>query len=70
MLALPTRGLVRGGRLFLNGEAYLPRRAAWPSLRALLAERALPLPLPRSLTDDATIELLHGWYVAGYLRLA
>ena len=42
-LALPSRGLVRRGRLFLNGEAYAPGRAALPSLRALLAARALPV---------------------------
>ena len=69
-LALPTRGLVRRGRLYLNGEAYAPGRSALPSLRALLAERALPLPLPRALTDDATLATLHTWYAAGYLRVA
>ena len=69
-LALPTRGLVRRGRLYLNGEAYAPGRAALPSLRALLAERALPLPLPRALTDDATLATLHTWYDDGYLRFA
>jgi 50S ribosomal protein L16 3-hydroxylase len=69
-LALPSRGLVRRGRLFLNGEGYTPRRAALPSLRALLAERALPLPLPRALRDDATFALLHAWYTAGHLRIA
>ncbi len=69
-LALPSRGLVRRGRLFLNGEAYAPARAALPSLRALLAARALPLPLPRALAGDATLALLHGWYAAGYLRIA
>jgi 50S ribosomal protein L16 3-hydroxylase len=69
-LALPTRGLLRRGRLYLNGEAHAPRRTALPSLRTLLAERALPLPLPRALRDDATLALLHSWYVAGFLRFA
>ena len=69
-LALPTRGLVRGGRLFLNGDAHVPRRAALPALRTLLAARALPLPLPPALADDATLALLHAWYAAGYLRFA
>ena len=69
-LALPTRGLIRRGRLFLNGDAHAPRRAALPSLRTLLAERALPLPLPRALADDATLTLLHAWYAAGYLLFA
>jgi len=66
-LALPSRGLVRRGRLYLNGEAYAPGRAALPSLRALLAARVLPLPLRRAAADDATLALLHAWYVAGYL---
>jgi 50S ribosomal protein L16 3-hydroxylase len=69
-LALPSRGLFRRGRLYLNGEAHAPRRAALPSLRTLLAERALPLPLPRALRDDATLALLAGWYASGFLRFA
>ena len=68
-LALPTRGLVLGGRLFLNGEAYTPAPAALPALRALLAARALPLPLPRALAGDATLAFLHAWYAAGHVRL-
>jgi 50S ribosomal protein L16 3-hydroxylase len=66
-LSLPTRGLIRRGRLFLNGEAYVPPRAALPSLRALLADRALPLPLPPALTADAALAQLHEWYAAGYV---
>ena len=69
-LALPSRGLVRGGRLFLNGDTHVPRRAALPLLRTLLADRVLPLPLPRALADDATLALLHAWYAAGYLLVA
>jgi len=69
-LALPSRGLVRRGRLFLHGDAHVPRRAALPALRALLAARALPLPLPRALADDATLALLHAWYAAGYVVVA
>jgi len=69
-LALPSRGLVRRRRLYLNGEAHAAGRAALPSLRVLLAARALPLPLPRALADDATLALLHAWYAAGYLRIA
>jgi 50S ribosomal protein L16 3-hydroxylase len=68
-LALPSRGLVRRGRLYLNGEAYAPGRASLPSLRALLAERALPLPLPRALAGDATLAMLHAWYASGYVRV-
>ena len=66
-LALPSRGLLRRGRLYLNGEAYAPARAALPSLRALLADRALPFPLPRALTSDVAVATLHAWYVAGYV---
>jgi 50S ribosomal protein L16 3-hydroxylase len=69
-LALPSRGLVHRGRLFLNGDAHVPRRAALPSLRTLLADRALPLPLPRALADDATLALLQAWYAAGYVVVA
>jgi 50S ribosomal protein L16 3-hydroxylase len=69
-LALASRGLVRRGRLFLNGDAHVPRRAALPLLRTLLAERALPLPLPRALADDATLALLHAWYASGHVLIA
>jgi 50S ribosomal protein L16 3-hydroxylase len=64
-LALPTRGLIRRGRLFLNGEAYTPPRAALPLMRALLADRALA----SAVGDDGTLALLHAWYTAGYVRL-
>lgn len=69
-LALPSRGLVRRGRLFLNGEAHRPPRAALAALQTLLLERTSPLPLSRALCDDATLALLYGWYLAGYLRVA
>lgn len=68
-LALPSRGLVRGERLFLNGRMFAPRR---PAARRLVAElvrrRALPLPLPGA-TDDETAALLYDWYRAGQIRL-
>lgn len=70
ILALPSRGLVRRGRLYLNGEAHRPPRAALPALQALLLERALALPLPRTLCNDATLALLRDWYRTGYLRVA
>jgi len=66
-LALPSRGLFRDGRLYLNGEAYTPGRAALAALRVLLADRALPLPLPRALTSEVALAMLHAWYVAGYV---
>jgi 50S ribosomal protein L16 3-hydroxylase len=67
-LALPTRGLVRGGTLYLNGDAHVPGRAALPLVTRLVAERSLPLPLPRLAAQ--AVELLHAWYVAGWITLA
>ena len=70
-LALASRGLVRRGRLFLNGDAHDLGRAAPPSsglLERLIGQRSLPLPLPRGL-DDRACAVLHAWYAAGYLRL-
>jgi hypothetical protein len=63
-LALPTRGLVRGGRVFLNAEAHSPRRMGL--FKQLLNDRSLRLPLA---ADARTIALLHGWYLAGYVAL-
>ena len=59
-LALPSRALLRRGRMYLNGVGYPATRA----LRPLLAERALALParLPH-------IPLLHGWYASGAVQL-
>jgi 50S ribosomal protein L16 3-hydroxylase len=68
LLALPTRGLVRGQRLFLNGEAHTVSRATLARFATLVKERALPLPLRG--VDAATLALLHAAYVAGYLRVS
>jgi 50S ribosomal protein L16 3-hydroxylase len=67
-LALPCRGLVRGGLFFLNGEAHAPGRAAVDLLTRLAAERSLALPL--TAVDDRTLALLHRWYAAGYVTFA
>jgi 50S ribosomal protein L16 3-hydroxylase len=67
-LALPTRGLVRGRQVFLNGEAHRVSRATLATFATLLRERALPLPLRG--VDAATLALLHAAYAAGYLRVA
>jgi 50S ribosomal protein L16 3-hydroxylase len=64
-LALPARGLVRGNRLYLNGEAYAPARAAMRPLADLLAARSLPLPLPRAAAGERTLAMLYDWYVRG-----
>jgi 50S ribosomal protein L16 3-hydroxylase len=66
-LALPSRGLVRGARVFFNGEAHPLRGRTLQVFKELLAERELPLPL--AATDERTVALLHEWYVAGYLRV-
>jgi 50S ribosomal protein L16 3-hydroxylase len=63
-LALPTRGLVSGNHLFLNGEAHAARPAALRLFKQIVTERALALPLS---VDGRTLALLHGWYAAGYL---
>ncbi len=63
-LALPTRGLLRGRMIFLNGEGHIVSRATARLFAELVANRSLTL--PRSI-DAHAIELLHGWYLAGYL---
>jgi 50S ribosomal protein L16 3-hydroxylase len=62
-LALPSRGLARGGRVYLNGES----EPATPLLERLLSERSLELPVraPRRLAA-----LLHAWTGAGWTILA
>lgn len=66
-LALPSRGLICGGRLFFNGEAHAPRGAALRVFKELVRERVVALPL-RGIGERG-IALLHNWYVAGYLRI-
>jgi len=66
-LALPSRGLVRGGRLFFNGEARAARGAMLRVFKELVRERQVALPLAAS--DERAVALLHEWYVAGYLRV-
>jgi 50S ribosomal protein L16 3-hydroxylase len=65
-LALGSRGLVRGGQLFFNGEAHPATRATLRHFEELVGSRALEL--PRAL-DRRTLELFHGWYAAGWLQL-
>ena len=67
VLALPSRGLVRGRRLFFNGEAHDASRATRRLFEELVAARALDLP---RAVDERTLALLHEWYVAGYLDIA
>jgi 50S ribosomal protein L16 3-hydroxylase len=65
-LALPTRGLVQGRQVFVNGVAHPVTRAGLATVRRLLDERALPLPLA---LDAATRALLLEWVRAGVLML-
>ncbi|HEY4185009.1 MAG TPA: cupin domain-containing protein [Polyangia bacterium] len=65
-LALATRGLLRQGWLYVNGEAYAPRRQALALLRRLFRQRTLPLPVA---ADERTLGFLHEWYAAGYLEV-
>ena len=67
-LARPTRGLARGGRIFLNGEAHAPARAALPTFKQLLRERSVALPMAAGVGDRA-LSLLHQWYASGWLML-
>lgn len=65
-LALPSRGLVRGERIFLNGQGYGAGAATRALFTQLVHERTLRLPLP---VDAEALGLLHGWYKAGAVRL-
>jgi 50S ribosomal protein L16 3-hydroxylase len=65
-LALPSRGLTQRGRLFFNGEAQRVRPPTLALFTTLVTDRSLRLPLT---VDDRSAELLHGWYLAGYLQL-
>lgn len=67
-LALPSRGLARGGQIFFNGEAHAPARAALPAFKQLLRTRSLALPLGAGVGARA-LALLHAWYAAGWLSL-
>ena len=65
-LALPSRGLLRGDRIFLNGEMHAAGAGLRRLFAALVAERSLPLPIVAA--DDA-LALLYDWYRAGYLTI-
>jgi 50S ribosomal protein L16 3-hydroxylase len=66
VLALSSRGLVRRGRVFLNGEAHEANRATASLFKRLVNERSLSLPL-RVAVDSRALALIHAWYVAGYV---
>jgi 50S ribosomal protein L16 3-hydroxylase len=63
-LALGTRGLVRGNRIFINGESHAVSARAREVFTGLVRDRGLGLPLspPREL-----LPVLHQAYRAGWL---
>lgn len=65
-LELASRGLTRGSKLFLNGEAHSAKPATLRLFKQLVGERALSLPVS---VDAQTLTLLHHFYTAGYLYI-
>ena len=65
-LALASRGLTRGDRLFLNGEAHAVKPPTLQLFKQLVFDRVLPLPIS---VEPQTLALFHDWYAAGYLRI-
>lgn len=68
VLALVSRGLLRGDRLFLNGEAHRVGPDGRKLLVQLLHDRSLPLPLQVS-HDEPVFDLLYDFQKAGYLHV-
>jgi 50S ribosomal protein L16 3-hydroxylase len=66
-LALPSRGLVRGDQVFLNGEAHATNRAMLRIFERLVRERSVIVP---GGLDQRGRELLYRWYCSGYLSVA
>lgn len=64
-LALPTRMLMSGRRMFINGEAHAIEPGALSTLSQLANQRALAPPLALTKT---TAGRLYEWYCAGYLK--
>ena len=65
-LALPTRGLYRDQRVFLNGEMHGGAASTLRVMKALIGDRELALPLAPSRQLSA---LLHALYRAGYIEI-
>jgi 50S ribosomal protein L16 3-hydroxylase len=69
-LALPTRGLIHMGCLFVNGDARPIGRASMPFFRLLFEQRAVALPLARdTIANERTLGLLYELYAGGGLAL-
>ena len=67
-LALPSRGLVRPGQLFFNGEAHRADRATLRLFAQLVRGRSLSLPL--APPPPLARRLLYAWWRAGFLTLS
>lgn len=65
-LDLRTRMLFRGRGFFVNGERVEPPRRLWTWLVRLADERTLPA---RRRMPAKLLRFLHGWYLAGWLRI-
>jgi 50S ribosomal protein L16 3-hydroxylase len=66
-LALPSRGLVRRGRIFLNGEAFDGHKSTIELATRLVRDRSLEVPVRASAE---AIDLLHHWATAGWLHIS
>jgi hypothetical protein len=57
--------LFRGRDFFVNGERVEPPKHLRARLARLADERVLP---PGAHLPQPLLQLLHGWYLAGWLR--
>ncbi|HEV7822466.1 MAG TPA: cupin domain-containing protein [Burkholderiales bacterium] len=64
-LALPTRMLTAGSRIFMNSETTMAPSASMKALQRLADSRSLP---PAQRMNAATRALLYEWYRAGYIE--
>ncbi len=64
-LALPTRMLFAGNRVFINGECHTIERNHRGTLVRLADTREAPAFIPGA----ATAQLLHAWHCAGYIHV-
>ncbi|MDB5810970.1 MAG: Cupin [Betaproteobacteria bacterium] len=64
-LALPTRMLTSGNRIFINGESAAIPAGAANIVRQFADNRYVPAPLRAQAT---VLDLLYAWYCAGYIK--
>jgi 50S ribosomal protein L16 3-hydroxylase len=63
-LALPSRGLTRGRRIFLNGESHAVSPAMRTLFRELVRSRSVALPIE---VDEGFLGLIARWVALGYM---